>query len=81
MSRIMWDRINNMMKLARVWRWRRVRWYGVVLACRCHAAPVGTSYTWLGRRNGDANRDQLAGQLTRATRRRQREIAANWGSP
>lgn len=69
-------RTRNLLQVAQIWRWRRVRRHGVVLACRHQPAPLGVSYTWTGRRNGAADRDHLATQLTRAERRRQLAVAA-----
>lgn len=68
--------VSNRLDLVQVWRWRRVRRHGVVLASRYHPAPDGIAYTWTGRRVGNGHRDQLADQLTRATRRRQLAVAA-----
>lgn len=61
----------SLLDIAQVWRWRRVRRHGVVLATVVGPAPLGVAYTWDGRRVGVADRDHLARQLTRAERRRQ----------
>jgi hypothetical protein len=62
--------------LLRIWRWRRIRWAGVVMASRHHPYPDAIAYTWRGARVGTATRDQLAAALTRAERRRARRVAA-----
>lgn len=69
-------RIRSLLDIAQVWRWRRIRRHGVVLTYPGQPAPLGLAYTWDGRRVGTADRDHLAQQLTRATVRRQRAIAA-----
>jgi hypothetical protein len=69
--------VRNRLNLIQVWRWRRVRRHGVVLASRHHPAPDGIAYTWTGRRVGNGDRDHLTRQLTRAERRRQLTVAAD----
>lgn len=69
-------KVRSLLDLAQLWRWRRVRRHGAVLASRHHPALDGIAYTWTGRRVGNGDRDQLAHQLTRATRRRQLAVAA-----
>jgi hypothetical protein len=73
-------RVRSLLDIAQVWRWRRVRRHGVVLTYPGQPAPLGLAYTWDGRRVGSADRDHLADQLTRATRRRQLDVAAKWRS-
>lgn len=69
-------RARSLLDIAQIWRWRRIRRHGVVLACRHHPAPLGIAYTWDGRRVGSADRDHLARQLTSVERRRQLAAAA-----
>lgn len=70
-------RVRSLLDMAQLWRWRRVRRHGVVLAAIVGPPLLGVAYTWTGRRVGVADRDHLANQLTRATRRRQLTIAAD----
>jgi len=69
-------RIRSLLDMAQVWRWRRIRRHGVVLASIVGPASLGVAYTWTGRCVGVADRDHLACQLTRATRRHQLTVAA-----
>lgn len=74
-------RVRSLLDIAQIWRWRRIRRHGVVLASRHHPAPDGIAYTWTGRRVGNATRGQLADALTAATRRHQRVVATEWNRP
>ena len=70
-------RARSLLDIAQIWRWRRVRRHGVVLAAIVGPSSLGVAYTWRGARVGVGDREYLAHCLTGVERRRQLAVAAD----